>query len=249
MIEWSYSYKLRIWLVSVPVCDLFPPLPSAVTALTHGTWRHSLLPSKTDFKPPYIEVTLQELKAITWRSLAWWSVFIGVHKPFLKDVAELMHLVACRNSSPLYSPIVPSAQSTLAEVLWAFKASQLYSSSNLCSSCEFTTSAGEKRLCRPKLPQLLFLLWELLPNLFGTGTQLACPGVKICHFTIVYCKMSPDPHVPAACCCIRGIHTRAWKSELLWGGWRIPRGLSLRWSGFVLAMLIFHVFPSACSVA
>lgn len=102
-----------------------------------------------------------------------------------------MHLAACRNSSPFHFPIVPSAQSPLAEVLWAFEASQLYSSWIFCSSCEFTRSASEKRLCRPKLPQLLFLLWEFLPNLLGTGTQLACPGVTICHFTTAKCLQIP----------------------------------------------------------
>lgn len=158
-----------------------------------------------------------------------------------------MHLAACRNSSPFHSPIVPSAQSPLAGVLWAFKTSQLYRSCIFCSSCEFTRSASEKRLCRPKLPQLLFLLWELLPNLLGTGYTASMSWGN--NLSLYNCKMSPDPQVPAACCGIRGIHTRAWKSELLWGGWRIPRGLSLRWSGFVLAMLIFHVFTAACSVA
>lgn len=202
--------------MSVPFCVLFPPLPSTVTVLTHCTWRSCLLPSKSDSKPPYTKVTLQEFKTITWRSLSCWNDFIGVHRPLLKDLDELMHLAACRYGSPFCSPIVPSAQSPLAEVIWAFKASQLYSSCIFCSSCEFTRSAGEKRLCRMKLPQLLFLLWELLLNLLGTGTQLACPGVTICHFTTMYCKMSSDAHVSAAHCGIRGIHTRAWKSELLW---------------------------------
>lgn len=150
---------------------------------------------------------------------------------------------------PLLLPCSFSAWSPLAEVIWAFETSQLYSSCIYCSSCETTRSAGEKRLCRLKLPQILFLFWELLLNLVGRGTQLACPGVTICHFTTVYCKTSPDLHVPAVCCGIRGIHTRAWKSELLWGGQRIPRGLSPRWSGFVLAMLTFHVFTAACSMA
>lgn len=235
--------------MSVPFCVLFLPLLSTVTALTHCTWRSCLLPSRSDSKPPYSKVILQEFKAIIWRSLACSNGFIGVHRPLLKDLDELMHLGVCRYGSPFCSPVVPSAQSPLAKVIWAFKASQLYSSCIFCSSCEFPRSAGEKSLCRPKLPQLLFLLWELLLNLLGTGIQLACPGVTICHFTTRYCKMSPGPHVSAAPCEIRGIQTRAWKSELLWGGWRIPRGLSPRWSGFVLAMLIFHVFTAACSVA
>jgi len=58
---------------------------------------------------------------------------------------------------------------------------------------------GEKRLCRVKLAQLVFLLREVLLNFFGKGTWPACPQVAICHFIGMYCKMSPDPHVPAGC--------------------------------------------------
>lgn len=140
LLEWSYSNKRTIWLLSVPFCVLFLPFPSTVTALTRGTWRSCQLLSKSDFKPPYIKFTLQEFKAIAWRSLACWNVFKGVHRPLLKDVDELMHLAVSRHGSP-FSHVVPSARSPFAGVIWAFKASQPYSSCIFCSSCEFTRSA------------------------------------------------------------------------------------------------------------
>lgn len=51
----------------------------------------------------------------------------------------------------------------------------------------------EKRLCRMKLAQLLFLLWEFLLNLLGKGTWPACPLVTISFYWYVLQNVSRSP--------------------------------------------------------
>lgn len=78
--EWSHAYKLSsIWLVSVPFCGLFPPLPSTVTASSSGNLKEvPVAQQKVVFSHQLSKLPCRfqaEFKAITSRRLACWNVF------------------------------------------------------------------------------------------------------------------------------------------------------------------------------